>query len=79
MRFRIEEDLMDDVGGFLEIGTNGRGEVVINHPQLVVDAAGVGHLVFSPNQAMNLARLLIKHADQARREAEQARGTIKKS
>lgn len=58
----------DKVTGVLEIGTNGKGDVVINHPDLKPDKNGVGHIVFSPRQARNLARLLLKNADQAERE-----------
>lgn len=46
----------------LEVGTNDRGEVVINHPDLQPDKDGVGHIVFSPDQARYLARLLMKQA-----------------
>ena len=53
----------DKVTGVLEVGTNGNGEVVINHPDLKPDKKGVGHIVFSPRQARNLARLLLKQAD----------------
>jgi hypothetical protein len=35
---------------------------VINHPDLKPDENGVGHIVFSPNQARNLANLLTKNA-----------------
>lgn len=43
----------------LEVGTNGCGEVVINHPDLKPDENGVGHIVFSVEQARNLANLLM--------------------
>lgn len=58
----------DKVTGFLEVGTNGSGEVVINHLDLKPDSNGVGHIAFSPRQARNLARLLLKHADEAQHE-----------
>jgi hypothetical protein len=52
--------------GVLEVGTNGNGEVVINHPDLMPDKDGVGHIVFSVEQARNLANLLLsKSADAA--------------
>lgn len=35
------------------------------HPDLLVDAEGKGHIVFSPNQARTLAKILLKHADAA--------------
>lgn len=53
---------MDKIEGFLEVGYNETGEVVVNHPDLKPDENGVGHIVFSPNQARNLADLLCKHA-----------------
>lgn len=52
--------------GTLEVGTNGHGEVVINHPDLQPDSDGVGHIVFSVEQARSLADLLMaKSADAA--------------
>ena len=51
--------------GFLEVGLNGQGEIVINHPDLKPDADGVGHIVFSVAQARHLAYSLLKHAGQA--------------
>jgi len=52
----------------LEVGTNGKGEVVINHPDLYPDENGVGHIVFSPRQARSLANLLNKKAVEADKE-----------
>lgn len=49
----------------LEVGLNLQGEVVINHPDLKPDADGVGHIVFSPKQASDLAMLLWQNARQA--------------
>ena len=59
---------MDKIEGFLEVGRNEQGEVVINHPDLKPDENGVGHIVFSVNQARNLARLLEKQAREAELE-----------
>lgn len=59
---------MDKIGGYLEVGHKD-GEVIINHPDLKPDENGVGHIVFSPNQARNLARLLEEHAACAERDA----------
>ena len=56
-------------GGYLEIGTNGRGEIVINHPDIDPDQDGVGHIVFSPHQARLFASLMLRKADEAEREA----------
>ena len=51
--------------GVLEVGTDGKGEVVINHPDLKPDDNGVGHIVFSVEQARNLANLLMSKAADA--------------
>ena len=59
------------MGGFLEVGHNEQGEVVVNHPDLKPDADGVGHIIFSPAEARNLARLLIERADLSDRETRQ--------
>ena len=64
---------MDRVEGSLEIGRNDQGEVIINHPDLKPDKNGVGHIVFSINQARNLARLLEKQAREAELELEAKR------
>ena len=55
----------DKVEGFLEVGRNEQEEIVVNHPDLKPDENGVGHIVFSVNQARNLAQLLLKHAGDA--------------
>jgi hypothetical protein len=52
------------VTGYLQVGINDDGEVVINHDDLKPDENGVGHIVFSPGQARNLAILLLQHASQ---------------
>jgi hypothetical protein len=57
--------MADKVEGFLEVGLNDRNEIVVNHPDLKPDADGVGHIVFSPAQALNLAHLLTQHAGAA--------------
>lgn len=62
--------MSDKVEGYLEVGLNERGEVVVNHPDLKPDAAGVGHIVFSPGQARRLANLLLKHANQSDQDAQ---------
>lgn len=58
----INDNSKDKVTGALEVGTNGKGEVIINHPDLERDEHGIAHIVFSPNQARNLARLLNEKA-----------------
>ncbi len=60
--------MADRVEGFLEVGTNDAGEIVVNHPDLKPDENGVGHIVFSINQARNLAYSLIRKADEAEKE-----------
>jgi hypothetical protein len=53
------------MSGFLEVGVSADGrEVVINHPDLQPDARGVGHIVFSPDEARDLARVLLRKADE---------------
>ncbi len=59
----VKLSMADKVAGYLEVGCNDNGEVVINHPDIESDKDGVGHIVFSPNQARALAKLLIKHAN----------------
>jgi hypothetical protein len=56
---------VDKIVGFLEVGCNDQNEIVINHPDLKLDEYGVGHIVFSVNQARNLAKLLIDKAMEA--------------
>ncbi len=52
--------------GFLEVGLSEDGkEVIVNHPDLKPDENGVGHIVFSPTQAISLALLLLEKADAA--------------
>ena len=60
--------MSENSSGFLEIGTNGEGEVVVNHPDLKPDENGVGHIVFSVEEARNLARILNEKAIQAEKE-----------
>lgn len=48
--------------GHLTVGENSRGEVVVCHPDLKPDKDGVGHIVFSPQQALDFAALVRKHA-----------------
>jgi hypothetical protein len=61
--------------GFLEVGTDGRGYVVVNHPDLKPDADCVGHIVFSPNEARAFALLMLKKADVAIVERDRSRFT----
>lgn len=69
--------MTDKIEGFLEVGLNDRNEIVINHPDLKPDADGVGHIVFSINQAQHLSHLLAVKASEAtnnqRRQEEEAR------
>ena len=60
---------MDKIQGFLEVGLNDEGEVVVNHSDLKPDENGIGHIVFSADQAQNLSRLLSRHADQSDSDA----------
>lgn len=70
--------MSDKIEGYLEVGLNEKDEIVINHPDLTPDANGVGHIVFSINQAQHLSHLLAVKADEAAnnvrvREAEDKR------
>jgi hypothetical protein len=61
--------MSDGAKGFLLVGISEDGkEVVVNHPDLQPDANGVGHIVFSPRQARNLAHLLLSKADEIDKE-----------
>jgi hypothetical protein len=51
--------------GFLEVGTDGEGNVVVNHPDIDPDEEGVGHIVFSPAQARAFALSVLKNAAKA--------------
>jgi hypothetical protein len=53
--------------GFLEVGLNQSNEIVINHPDLEPDENGVGHIVFSIEQARHLAECLLLKAAEAER------------
>lgn len=57
-----EEEPRDRVGGYLMVGVNDDGEVVIN-----LDHDRTGHINFSPRQARQLAALLNKKASEAER------------
>ena len=57
--------MADIIAGYLEVGRDEKGDVVINHHDLQPDENGVGHIVFSSYQARHLAELLIKHAEPA--------------
>lgn len=62
--------MTDKIEGYLEVGHNGQGEVVLN---LDKDRNGVGHIVFSSNQARMLAKSLTKQARVAEKEHERAK------
>lgn len=68
--------MADKITGHLEIGINDNFEVVMN---LDHDWNGTGHIIFSPNQARNLARILrnkAKDAEEERKAAETLPGTF---
>lgn len=52
--------MADKIEGYLMVGTNEQGEVVVN-----LDRDRTGHIVFSPAQARTLAALLLKKAAEA--------------
>lgn len=51
--------------GTLEVGNNGC-EIIVNHPDLKPDANGVGHIVFSADQAEDFALWLLKNVMELR-------------
>ena len=55
-QLKIEQN----TSGFLEIGTNDRNEVVINHHDLDIDENGQGFICFSISEAQALVRILNK-------------------
>lgn len=54
------------IGGFLEVGVNDQHEIVINHPDLLPDANGVGHIVFSIGQAEEFVTVLQRKIAEAK-------------
>ncbi len=60
----------EKIEGYLEVGLNDNFEVVINYFAMTPDENGDGHIVFSPNQARALARILQKQAREAELEIE---------
>lgn len=54
--------------GVLFVGTTGAGEVVVNHPDIDPDRDGCGYIVFSTEQALDLAVCLISKVKEARLE-----------
>jgi hypothetical protein len=60
----MNNEALNPIGGFLQVGvTNDLQQVVLNHPQLLVDEHGQGYILFSPAQARHLAALLWKQAN----------------
>lgn len=57
--------MSDKIEGYLEVGLNDNDEIVINHPDLKPDENGVGHIVFSINQAQHLSHVLAVKASEA--------------
>jgi hypothetical protein len=52
---------------YLEVGlTQDERQVIINHPDLQVDEHGCGHIIFSPSQAIHLAKLLLRKANECK-------------
>lgn len=57
--------MSDKIEGYLEVGLNENDEIVVNHPDLQPDKNGVGHIIFSVNQAQHLSHLLAAKAGEA--------------
>jgi hypothetical protein len=60
----LDQPPTDNGPGALEIGTNERGEVVMNLPRDMT-----GHIVFSPDEAEHLSTLMARQAVAARESA----------
>jgi hypothetical protein len=62
----LDEHYGVPVAGVLEVGVDpATGEVIVNHPNLSPDDDGVGHIVFSQNQAIELAKSLVMKSHEA--------------
>lgn len=66
LRIMEIRDPKPPAGSLIVAITQDGKDVVINHPDLKPDAEGVGHIVFSPDQALNLAMLLWRKAETIR-------------
>jgi hypothetical protein len=56
------------IAGHLYVGVNLKNEIVINGGRAAVNEDGDWHIVFSPRQARDLARILLEQADEAESE-----------
>jgi hypothetical protein len=54
--------------GVLKVGHNENGEIVVNHPDLHPDENGVGHIIFSRQQARLFALLLLERVGMVEEE-----------
>lgn len=62
--FAIADELDREIpGGFLEVGCTEAKEIVINHPDLKPDEKGVGHIVFSLDQARAFVKTIKKQIE----------------
>ncbi len=68
--------MAETVGGYLKIGMNENGEIVMEFDDMRsnIDENGVGHVIFSTAQARALANLLNNKADEADRDNAWRRG-----
>lgn len=64
----MKADAYEKKGGAFYITTTGKGDVVIQHSALEVDANGMGYIVFTPGEARNLADMLNGMARKAESE-----------
>jgi hypothetical protein len=65
------------ITGYLEIGINPETfEIVIN---LDEDRNGIGHVTFSPDQARNLASILIRKADEVDKDWQAAVASLRRA
>jgi hypothetical protein len=59
---------MNKVAGFLQVGVNDHGEVIIN-----LDKDRTGHITFSYSQARNLAHVLLSKAEESKKQTQDRR------
>lgn len=61
----MKSESKSKISGYLLVGINDYGEVVLN---LDKDRNGIGHIIFSPEQARDLAKLLVQKSREAEGE-----------
>lgn len=65
---QFTKDAKTNGSGFLEVGHNDRGEIIVNHPDLPRDEHGVAHIIFSLDEAVAFAETILRRVEQVRKE-----------